>query len=486
MTAFDFIPEWDSAPIRVHPNAYFPVSISATVREATFSDTLAGILDADPHHSYDDFEDSFKNLDVIDDEELAEEIWEAFILAYSTTSQRGSRASSAEANRYFIPFHRRIAELIEIDEARRWYRLYWLLLTTKDGELRLGTHEKLLRRLFRIGDSNLIEELAVRALDDLDGNGYADEPEDLLEEENFPTIYPLIDECGKAFSEDIEAWTQVFDKESSSRWMRGLRDIINFHYMQYILQVAINLQEEYDNIRQGEPYNYTFELKPIHFGLKTEQASSSREFVKIWNDENLPRALYDSWGRLAVMSELVDLGLSEDTDCEDRPYTLTEALNDFPDELKNQAVGQLIAHFPDEQQPDSTPSLAETALAFSNVTRRYYENQGQTARSQTAYSAGQNSLYYLGRGSGNERHFIERRRRVGTILRFDRGSLALMARVFVEAKDQNRIDNFWTYLQARGIRLDERSKKEAIEQLEGMGLLQRQSDSGEAMYVTTF
>lgn len=485
MTAFDFIPEWDSAPSRVNANAFFPVSISATVREATFSDTLAGILDADPDHSYEEFKDSFKTLHVIDDEELAEEIWEAFILAYSTTSQRGSRASSAEANRYFIPFHRRVAELIEIDEARRWHRLYWLLLTTKDGYLRLDTHEKLLNCLFKITESNLVEELAVRALDELDGDGYADEPKELLNDD-LPTIYPLLDECGEAFSEDIEAWTRVFDKESSSRWMRGLRDIINLHYMLYILQVAINLQEEYANIRQGEPYDYTFELKPIHFGLKTEQASQSREFVRAWNDENLPRALYDSWGRLSVMTELVDLGLSDDTECKPRPYTLTDALNEFSDELKEQALENLISKFPKHQRPDPAPSLPETALAFSNVTRRYYENQGQTARSQTAYSAGQNSLYYLGRGSGNERHFIERRKRVGTILRFDRGSLALLARVFAEAKDQTRIDDFWTYLRARGIRLDERSRTEAIKQLEGMGLLQRQSDSGEAMYVTTF
>jgi len=482
---FGFVPNWgqsNTAPTRTNEKAYFPVSISATVREATFSETLAGILNADPSHDIEtDLKESFMALDELNGkEETADELWNAFLASYGVSAE-GFGNSTDEVD-YIVPFHRAVATSLEIDQ-RQWWRLYWLLMTDPEDGVAEEIHEEFVEALYNTPASNLLEKLTINAIQDMDGIDLSSTPEDELSEDSYHEIPPLVPGCAKAFREDIKAWLDLQNAESTSKWMLGLRDIVSFHYMMYVIQVAVTLDEEYANIDDGSPYDYTFRMKPIPFGLATEQASQSREFVQVWQGDGISRALYDSWGRLAIMSKLVDIGMAEETSVESKPYTLTEALDVFPEDLQEQVVTALFDEFPEEQRPDDEYDLPEAAVRFSHSVRRYYENMGRTPSSQTAYSAGENSVRDLGRGT--DRQYIERRRGVGTILRLDRGSLRLFARLFDATKERGHIDEFWEYMRQRGIKFDRRSKQTLIQQLEGMGLLQKQSDSGEAMYVET-
>lgn len=477
---FGFVPEFNSAPGRTNQNAYFPVSISATVREATFSETLSGILDADPSHEISDLEQSFKNLSAVEDSETAEELWEAFISSYGVSAEGFGRKS--EDVDYLVPFDHSVASALKIDQ-RRWSRLYWLLMTNPEDGVAEELHREFVNALFELEPSNLLEEMVIEAIGDLEDADLASEATDILSDQTPIQIEPLVPGCATAFQEDLRAWLKVRQSESSSRWMLGLRDILNFHYMMYVIQVAYTLQQEYENLRAGPPYDYTFEVEPVWFGLSSETASESRDFVDIWKGDGLSRALYDSWGRLAVLNHVVEVGLQSGEEVEQKPYTLSEALEAFPEELQQDVIDRLLNEFPEEQRPEDESELRDVAIKFTHSVRRYYENMGKTASSQTAYSAGENSVRDL--GTGTERQFIERRRGVGTILRLDRGSLRLFARLFDARKQRGHIDEFWEYMRGRGIKFDRRSKEELISQLEAMGLLQKQSDSGEAMYVET-
>ncbi|WP_084802566.1 DNA phosphorothioation-dependent restriction protein DptG [Halorientalis sp. IM1011] len=480
-SGFGFVPEFDSAPGRTNQRAYFPVSISATVREATFSETLSGILDAAPSHEIADLEKSFKDLPALDgDDETAEELWNAFTSGYGV-SAKGFGRKNDEAD-YLVPFNHAVASAIEIDQ-RRWSRLYWLLMTDPGDGVVEDLHSEFVEGLFDMDISNLLEEIVISGIENLEGVELASDATEILSNQTPIEIDPLVPGCAEAFREDLKAWLNVRESESASRWMLGLRDILNYHYMMYVIQTAYTLQEEYETIKDGPPYEYSFDIIPVPFGLASETASESREFVDAWKGDGLSRALYDSWGRLAVLNHVVSVAMDSGNQIDAKPYTLSEALEAFPDELQQDVIDRLLDEFPDDQRPDVDSDLGDVAIRFTHSVRRYYENMGKTPSSQTAYSAGENSVRDL--GTGAERQFIERRRGVGTILRLDRGSLRLFARLFDARKQRGHIDEFWEYMRGRGIRFDRRSKEEVISQLEAMGLLQKQSDSGEAMYVET-
>lgn len=491
MRGFGFIPDWNQSPGRTHEKAYFPVSLSATLRAATFSETLSGILGADPQNSIDEFKEAFRSHpDLSDDVAASKELWRAFNSAYATSSEAGVRSTKAEAADYIIPFHQRIAATLKIEESRNWERLYWLLMTMPGMEVDRELHDELVSALGDMDPSNLVERLALEAIDELDDSPAVSnlaEGDDI----EYQAIEPLVPKCGEAFREDLAAWLAVRKDESTARWMRGLQDLLCFHYVMYVIQAALGLHEEYKHLEEErDPAEYEFELDPIYFGLASETASQSRKFTNEWGDGEISRALYDSWGRLVVQKHLVNLGMDPKTDVKSKPYTLTEALESFPDELQQQAIEQIINELPEEDIEEHFSDdylkeygLDDIAVRFSHAVRRYYENMAKSPTSQTAYSAGENSVLDLARGA--EREFLENRPGVGTIPVLDRAGLRLFAQLFDNQTERGHIDEFWIYMQDRGIRFDERTEQELIEQLDGMGLLQRQSDSGEAMYVQT-
>jgi len=491
MRGFGFIPNWNQSPTRTHDKAYFPVSLSATHRAATFSETLSGILGADPKCSSEEFEEAFKSHpDIAADEKIQKELWRAFSSAYATSSEGGVRSKQAEAGDYIIPFHRKIAATQEIEQSRNWERLYWLLITRPGRNVDRDLHNKLVAALEDMKPSNLVERLAIEAIDKLEGKAMMSELT-APETTEYNPIEPLIPQCGEAFRADLGAWLSVRESESTARWMRGLQDLLCFHYVMYVIQATLGLHHEYRHLNEGgDPNEYEFELRPIHFGLTSETASQSRKFRNQWENGEISRALYDSWGRLVVQKHLIQLGLDNDTPVETKPYTLTEALETFPPKLQRRAAERILGEFTDEDLEEHFPDnpldeycLSDVAVRFSHAVRRYYENMAKTPTSQTAYSAGENSVLDLARGA--EREYLQNRAGVGTIPVLDRAGLRLFAQLFDNQTDRGHIVEFWIYMQDRGINFDERTEQALIEQLDGMGLLQRQSDSGEAMYVQT-
>jgi len=86
-------------------------------------------------------------------------------------------------------------------------------------------------------------------------------------------------------------------------------------------------------------------------------------------------------------------------------------------------------------------------------------------------------------GDGKNRKFWRTQRRIGPTLRLNRGSLRFLARLFTLAEDDVHYDMFIQYLEQRGVFLDSESQNVALDELEEMGMIDRQSDSGGAVYV---
>lgn len=481
MRDFGFVPDWgqtDPSPERKSERGYFPVSPVATVREATFSETIAGLLGADPSHSIEDLREQFIQNSELGQGEEASEVWDAFHSSYITTGRRGARRSSGSANEYLIPFHHEVIRRIQVGESRGWRRWFWMLMTDGDGDYATELHDEFIEILTIENPSNLIEKLAVDAAKELD----TETDETTLE----PTpIRPLIPELSTSLQQDLRAWIRIRPEESLSRWMQGLRDILCFHYMTYFIQAAKSLRKEYEHVENGTCESFEHSISPIYYGLADETATGTRPFATEWDNGGIQRALYDSWGRLVVQRHIIDEAYADESSVDPRPFTLSEALCEFSQESKDRIVESLTNEFPEHQQEDVPEGLdlVEFAPRFVETVRRYYTNQGSSKQSQTAYTGGYFAVKQLGQGV--DRRFIETRGAGGTISSLDKPGLRLLARLFETQTEDGHIDGFWLYLRNRGIRLDKDTRERLIAQLDYMGMLQKRSDGEEAIYVQT-
>lgn len=86
-------------------------------------------------------------------------------------------------------------------------------------------------------------------------------------------------------------------------------------------------------------------------------------------------------------------------------------------------------------------------------------------------------------GEGEDRRYYRTQRKVGPTLRLNRSALRFFARLFGQTDEEKHYDEFVSYLSRRGVSLDSQSETQALEELDEMGLIDRQSDSGGAVYV---
>ncbi|WP_255198512.1 DNA phosphorothioation-dependent restriction protein DptG [Halorarius litoreus] len=466
------IPDLADTVQRVTREGFFPSSPAAVVREATFSDILAEVLATSPSES--DITRLYEELQShpsVDNEDLATQLWDIFLDTYTTSGQRGARGK--EANRYLIPFHPAIAKHFKPQESRNWGRWYRMLMTSgRPPQFNNDLHEQFVDRLDSLNPSNLFEEVIVNAAENI-------ETEEIGEIETQP-IRPYIEACALRFQEDLRHWLDD-TYESPSQWLQSTRDLICFHFMMYFVQLSVNLRLEFEAVQEGEAENFDPTMRPIHFGLWDERATQDRGFANEWWERG-PRGVegdvYDSWGRLAVMHILTETATESSFDIQGA-WTLSEAMDAYEPAAKAHAVEKMYSYLDTDLHPRDRRDLAAAAQLLVQAVRKHYESKSES--NQTPISMGINVVRQL--GSGQDRRFFRSQQRIGKTFRLNRSSLRFFARLFHDPEEDSHIEEFWRYLRRRGIALDSRSENEALEELGKMGMIDRQSDSGGAVYV---
>jgi len=454
---------------RVIKEGFFPTSPAATLREAIFSEILAGVLGASPTTTdFDELKASLESHNAIDDDELSGQVWEVFEETYTTTGARGARGKKAK--RYIVPFHPDIAKRIRPHETRNWGEWYRMLMTSGDPpEFNSKLHGQFVDRLETLEPSNLFEQLIVDVASQLE----YDEVETATE-----PLPPYIDENARVFQSDLRRWLD--DRyDSPSNWLQSTRDLFCFHFMMYFVQLAINLEEEFSRAADDRIQSFEPDMRPVYFGMWDEKASNERQFSREWRERDergIEGHVYDSWGRLAVLNEIASV-LKAGGHQNGGIATLSEAL-ELPEDVQQECVRRLTSYLPDERR-GRLNTLPTAANVFAREVRRYYESR--TRANQTPITMGINVVRQL--GDGGERKYWRTQRKVGPTFRLNRGALRLFARLFAMNADDTHYDEFVRYLQRRGVFLDSQSETRALEELDEMGMIDRQSDSGGAVYV---
>lgn len=456
---------------RVISDAFFPTSPAATMREAIFSEILAGVLEVSP--DVDDIEelrDAVLAHEAIEDEQVGEKVWDVFLKTYTTTGEHGARGK--QAKRYVLPFHPQIARTVKPAETRNWGKWYRMLMTGGEPpSFNLELHQQFVDRLEGMDSSNLFEQIVVDAAEDLAADSGGDD--------SFTDpIRPYVEGCGENFQTDLRIWLND-EYDSSANWLQSTRDLFSFHFMMYYLQLSINLREEFQTVADGPPYEYTPRIRDVYFGLWDEKASQDRRFSGEWrerDDEGIERFVYDSWGRLAVLRKINDTVDDMGAGSDRAGYTLSEAMTELPEHVRNACVDS-IADFANFQSRDMDLPTASQRLV--RYVHQYYSSRSRS--NQTPITMGINVIRQL--GEGEDRRYYRTQRKVGPTLRLNRSALRFFARLFGQTNEEKHYDEFVSYLRRRGVSLDSRSESLALEELDEMGLIDRQSDSGGAVYV---
>ncbi|WP_435365248.1 DNA phosphorothioation-dependent restriction protein DptG [Haloarchaeobius sp. DYHT-AS-18] len=465
------VPEFDGSVNRVIEGAFFPMSPAATLRESIFSEILAGVLGASPEtDDLEDLEEEVRSLEAMDGDNAANVAWDVFEESYTTTGERGARGKKAK--RYVLPFHPQIAKSIKPKETRNWGKWYRMLMSTgSPPNFNRELHEEFVERLEQMEPSNLFEQIFVDAAAAL-------EPPEAEREEPAP-IRPYVVTCAENFQSDLRTWLED-DYDSSTNWLQSTKDLFCFHFMMYYLQLSINLREEFAAVSEGPPYDYEPRMQEIYFGLWDESATHDRRFSKEWrerDDEGLERFVYDSWGRLAVLRFINDIAAEATPQGEEQRYHLSEAMRELPQSVRRDCVDEIDAFVENDSYRGLDLPSASTRLV--RAVNDYYSSRSES--NQTPISMGINVIRQL--GEGQDRRYYRTQRSVGPTLRLNRSALRFFARLFAKSHDEHHYDQFIQYLQRRGVSLDSQSEALALEELDEMGLIDRQSDSGEAVYV---
>ncbi|MFC6954947.1 DNA phosphorothioation-dependent restriction protein DptG [Halorubellus litoreus] len=403
------------------------------------------------------------------DDDVAEQVWDVFEATYTTTGSRGARGKKAK--RYVVPFHPVIAKHVEPHETRNWGDWYRMLMSSgRPAEFNQELHDAFVARLEGLEPSNLFEQVFVDVIGRIETEAVGEPATDPLR--------PYVDECASAFQSDLRRWLDD-EYDSPSNWLQSTRDLFCFHFMMYYAQLALNLEREFDRLAKDPERDYEPEIKQLYFGLWDEKASQDRRFRQEWrarDQRGVEGHVYDSWGRLAVLNEIAAV-VERKTDREQTAVTLSEAMA-LPDSVRRTVVVELCEHLPDTEPSDDV-DLPTVAQRMTNRVRSYYEEKTQS--NQTPISMGINVVRQL--GDGGDRKYWRTQRKIGPTFRLNRGALRFFARLFAMNEDDTHYDEFVSYLQRRGIFLDSKSERYALEELDEMGMIDRQSDSGGAVYV---
>jgi len=353
-------------------------------------------------------------------------------------------------------------------------------------------HQQFVNRLEKMDPSNIFEQIIIEAAESLeddedteglendeDTEGSSTDPDSDSVPDPDP-IRPYVGDCANNFQKDLRIWLDN-EHDSSANWLQSTRDLFSFHFMMYYIQLAINLRKEFQTVAGGPPCEYTPRIHNVCFGLWDEQASQDRRFTGEWrerDDEGIERFVYDSWGRLAVLRKINKTVGEFDIDNNRERYTFSEAVTELSDRVQNACV-ESIADFAGFRSEDKDLPTASKRLV--QLVKRYYESRSRS--NQTPITMGLNVIRQL--GEGEDRQYYRTQRGVGPTLRLNRSALRFFARLFGGSSEEMHYPKFISYLSRRGINLDSQSESLALEELDEMGLIDRQSDSGGAVYVRT-
>lgn len=252
--------------------------------------------------------------------------------------------------------------------------------------------------------------------------------------------------------------------------------LIELYYFSYTAQVCFELDRFGEGSRQ--------DVHPLFFCLDWETTSQSRKCYELGWKALLPKVelIYNH----AVTLELIN---QTDPGCDIFDYiALCELANtsNETDQMVYEQIKQITdlyrSKIPDCPQmtelvrnsDDASPHKTEREIRYLyDCVKKQFDNTGRNRACRSYY---EHFIKYSER-------YLRNRGRSGKMLALSEEQLLLLTRLCVKDEEKVRLNNVMTGFEKRGFFLDTQSKQQVASYFEKLNLIEKKSDSGDAMYV---
>jgi DNA phosphorothioation-dependent restriction protein DptG len=292
----------------------------------------------------------------------------------------------------------------------------------------------------------------------------------------------MLPEISKLFFQDFQ-WLST----KSDLFTQQVEKIISYYYFFYVTQFAIRNESLFTSVDQTiRPIYFTFEEEErlsktrvsYEYGWKNLEKSIGRIFSHInllkmlnfttneYKEENLNAPL--SYQKIA--SCIREMSGEEQAVLEQEIDLLTE---EYKQKLSGDSKWMLMGTYPERYE---LPALNKIDQLFNMIDYQF----NQTSRSKPYNEYRQWFVHFC------QKTFLKSRGRSGKMLILDTDYLLFLTKLMIKDESKIRLKKLFEEFEARGMIFDRDTQTAIVDYFEKLNLLEKKSDSGDAIYVKAF
>ncbi|WP_046228166.1 DNA phosphorothioation-dependent restriction protein DptG [Paenibacillus dauci] len=319
--------------------------------------------------------------------------------------------------------------------------------------------------------SDLMSALLFKSLPQLSDN--------TKDPKNYSNLIPIVSDL---FIKDFK-WLAT----KSELFTSQVEKVISYYYFLYVTQLARKNEMLFKaNNQEIQPVYFTFEGEErlsktrvsYEFGWKSieraiNQTFAHVNFLKMINftessythSENSKLLSYEQ-----IAEQVQIMSPEEQTELEQQVDTLIE---EYKEKLSGDIKWEQLGTF---KSSSNVPALQKLDSLFHMIDYQF----NQSSRSKPYNEFKQWFVHFC------QKTFLKSRGRSGKMLILDTDYLLFLTKLMIKNEPKIRLKNLFSELEARGMVFDRDTQTAIVDYFEKLNLLEKKSDSGDAIYVKAF
>lgn len=258
--------------------------------------------------------------------------------------------------------------------------------------------------------------------------------------------------------------------------------LISYYYFFYVTQFALRNEMMFNHFeRKIKPVYFTFEEEEklsktrvsYEFGWRSLERSVNRLFSHV-NLLKMLNLLTDSTNELLTYQDIADrVGVMTQDEQKILEQDVDILINEYKEKLAGDSEWNLLGNF---IQPYQIPGLNKLYLLLQMIDHQF----NQSSRSKPYNEYKQWFVHFC------QKSFLKSRGRSGKMLILDTDYLLFLTKIMIKDEPKIRLKKLFEEFEVRGIVFDRDTQIAIIEYFEKLNLLEKKSDSGDAIYVKAF
>lgn len=318
---------------------------------------------------------------------------------------------------------------------------------------------------------------------------------DLMSKLLFRSLPALMDtkEGSKNYAVMLPEISELFIQDF--RWLatknelftQQVEKVISYYYFFYVTQFAIRNEALFQSSEH--------EILPIYFTFEEEERLSKTRVSYEYGWRSLEKSVGRIFSHVNLLKMLNFADISQEGEALQLPLSYEEIANHIQQmsqeeqQMLEQQFDQLIEDYGQKLSGDSRWTLMGTVPdrydlpALNKIYHLYrmIDHQfNQTSRSKPYNEYKQWFVHFC------QKTFLKSRGRSGKMLILDTDYLLFLTKLIIKDEDKIRLKRLVDEFEIRGIKFDRDTLSAIVDYFEKLNLLEKKSDSGDAIYVKAF